>query len=128
MMRFLANENLHVEIVRGLRQANYEVLFVPDLGLAGHKDREILEYSEKNDLIVISGDKDFGGLIEFGRLWGRGRVILLRYRFINIHRIVRNILEIFSREIETFRKEKSYVIVLSESGYRIHKPVEGEKR
>lgn len=51
-MRFLANENLHMEIVRGLRQANYEVLFVPHLGLAGHKDREILEYSEKNDLIV----------------------------------------------------------------------------
>jgi len=57
MMRFLAGENLHIEIVRGLRQANYEVLFVPDLGLAGHKDREILEFSEKNDLIVISGDR-----------------------------------------------------------------------
>jgi hypothetical protein len=40
MMRFLADENLHIEIVRGLRQANYEVLFVPDLGPAGHKDRE----------------------------------------------------------------------------------------
>ena len=46
-MRFLANENLHIEIVRGLRQANVEVLFVPDLGLAGHKDREILEYLRK---------------------------------------------------------------------------------
>ena len=51
-MRFLANENLHIEIVRGLRQANDEVLFVPDIGLAGHKDHEILEYSEKNDLNV----------------------------------------------------------------------------
>lgn len=47
MMRFLADENLHIEIVRGLRQANVEVLFVPDLGLAGHKDREILEYLRK---------------------------------------------------------------------------------
>jgi predicted nuclease of predicted toxin-antitoxin system len=121
MMRFLANENLHIEIVRGLRQANYEVLFVPDLGLAGHKDREILEYSEKNDLIVISGDKDFGGLTEFGPLWGRGKVILLRYRLINIQRIVRNILEILDREAEAFRKEKAMVIVLSEAGYRIHR-------
>jgi predicted nuclease of predicted toxin-antitoxin system len=120
-MRFLANENLHIEIVRGLRRANYEVLFVPDLGLAGHKDREILEYSEKNDLIVISGDKDFGGLIEFGPLWGRGKIILLRYRFINIQRIVRNILEIVDREIETLEKEKAIVIVLSEAGYRIHR-------
>ena len=120
-MRFLADENLHIEIVRGLRQANYEVLFVPDLGLAGHKDREILEYSEKNDLIVISGDKDFGGLTEFGSLWGRGKVILLRYRLINIQRIVRNILEILDREAEAFRKEKAMVIVLSEAGYRIHR-------
>jgi len=121
MMRFLADENLHIEIVRGLRQANYEVLFVPDLGLAGHKDREILEYSEKNDLIAISGDKDFGGLTEFGPLWGRGKVILLRYRLINIQRIVRNILEILDREADAFRKEKAMVIVLSEAGYRIHR-------
>jgi len=123
-MRILANENLHTEIVRGLQQANYDVLFVPDIGLAGHKDRVILEYSEKNELVLISGDKDFGGLIEFGPLWGRGKVILLRYRFINIQRIVKNILEILNREAEMLSKEKSFVIVLSESGYRIHKPGE----
>jgi predicted nuclease of predicted toxin-antitoxin system len=104
-MRILANENLHTEIARGLQEANHEVLFVPDIGLAGHKDREILEYSEKNDLILISGDKDFGGIIEFGALWGRGKVILPRYRLINIQRIVRNILEILDREAETLRKE-----------------------
>jgi predicted nuclease of predicted toxin-antitoxin system len=123
-MRILANENLHTEIVRGLQQANHDVLFVPDIGLAGHKDREILEYSEKNELVLISGDKDFGGLIEFGPLWGHGKVILLRYRFINIQRIVKNILEILNREAEMLSKEKSFVIVLSESGYRIHKPGE----
>jgi predicted nuclease of predicted toxin-antitoxin system len=121
-MRILANENLHTEIVRGLQQANYDVLFVPDIGLAGHKDREILEYSEKNELVLISGDKDFGGLIEFGPLWGQGKVILLRYRFINIQRIVKNIVEILNREAEMLSKEKSFVIVLSEAGYRIHKP------
>ena len=99
-------------------------MFAPDIGLAGHKDREILEYSEKNELILISGDKDFGGLIEFGPLWGHGKVILLRYRLINVQRIVKNILEILNREAEMLGKEKSFVIVLSESGYRIHKPGE----
>jgi len=119
-MRILANENLHTEIIRGLRQADHDVQFVPEIGLAGHKDREIPEYSEKNDLLLISGDKDFGGLIEFGSLWGRGKVILLRYRFINIQQIVRNILEILNREAEMLSQGKSFVIVLSESGYRIH--------
>ena len=120
-MKILANENLHTEIVRGLQQANHDVQFVPEVGLAGRKDHEILEYSEKNDLLLISGDKDFGGLIEFGPLWGHGKVILLRYRFINIQRIVKNILEILNREAEMLSQEKSFVIVLSESGYRIHK-------
>jgi len=59
-MRILANENLHMGIVQGLREVNYEVLFVPDLGLAGHKDLEILEYSEKNDMIVLQSSHNFG--------------------------------------------------------------------
>lgn len=120
-MRILADENLHFDIVLRLRQANHEVVLVSDVGLAGHKDLKILEYSEKENLILISGDKDFGGLVEFGTLWGRGKVILLRYRIIDINRIVSNILEVLDLEAEVFRTEKSVIIVLSEGGYRIHK-------
>jgi len=121
-MRILANENLHTDIIRRLREEKFEVIFVPDIGLAGHKDREILEHAEKNDLVLISGDKDFGGLIEFGALWGRGKVILLRYRLLNISRAVENIVEVLTRQSEILKKEKNVVIVLSEAGYRIHRP------
>ena len=120
-MRILADENLHFDIVLRLRQANHEVISVSDVGLAGHKDLKILEYAEKENLILISGDKDFGGLVEFGTLWGRGKVILLRYRIININRIVSHILEVLDREAEFFKTEKSVIIVLSEGRYRIHK-------
>lgn len=120
-MQIFADENLHHDIVLRLQQANHEVILVSDVGLAGHKDLEILEYAEKQNLILISGDKDFGGLVEFGTLWGRGIVILLRYRIININRIVANILEVLNREADVFRTEKSVVVVLSEGGYRIHK-------
>jgi predicted nuclease of predicted toxin-antitoxin system len=121
-MRLLADENLHTDIIQGLRKANFEVIFVPDIGLAGHKDREILEYAEKNDFLVISGDKDFGGLTEFGILWGMGKVMLLRYRILNIDRIVKNIVEVLHREDEILGRAETIVIVLSEAGYRIHKP------
>ena len=120
-MRILADENLHFDIVLRLRQANHEVISVSDVGLAGHKDLKILEYAEKENLILLSGDKDFGGLVEFGTLWGRGKVILLRYRIININRIVSHILEVLDREAEVFKTEKSVIIVLSEGRYRIHK-------
>jgi predicted nuclease of predicted toxin-antitoxin system len=89
--------------------------------LAGCSDRTILEEAVKNNLILISGDKDFGGLIEFGTLWGRGKVILLRYRIIDISKIVLDIKQVLNRETELIAHEKSFVLVLSESEYRIHR-------
>jgi predicted nuclease of predicted toxin-antitoxin system len=78
-MKLLADENLHTGIIQGLRNANFEVIFVPEVNLAGRKDREILEFAEKNDLLVISGDKDFGGLIEFLEACGRYRISVFNY-------------------------------------------------
>lgn len=120
-MKILADENVHADIVRELRKSGYDVFFVPEIGFAGRDDESILEYSEKNDLVLLSGDKDFGGLIEFGTLWGRGKVILLRYRLININRIVNNVIGVINKERNLFNSVKSFIIVLSESGYRIHR-------
>jgi len=121
-VHILAGENVHIDIIHRLRQNNYEVLSARDVGLAGHKDREILQYSEEHNLILISGDKDFGGLIEFGPLWGRGKVILLRYHLIKTERIATDIVETIKHEAETLSSTNSVITVLSESGYRIHSP------
>ncbi|MCX6089087.1 MAG: DUF5615 family PIN-like protein [Candidatus Atribacteria bacterium] len=120
MICFLADEDLHYDIVKKLRQNGYEVLFVPEIGLQGKRDSEILHYALVNDLVLISGDKDFGGLIQFGKLWKQGKVILLRYRLIDIQRIVRDIQNILYNEIESLINNVTVIIVLSERGYRIH--------
>lgn len=126
-MRILADENLHFEIVQGLRGENHEVFFVPEIGLAGRSDSVILDYAEKKKLTVVSGDKDFGGLIEFGTLWGRGKVILLRYHIINPQKIVRDLNQLFGQEEKILLSKESLVIILSESGYRIRKHVKAKK-
>jgi len=95
---------------------------VRDVGLAGQRDSDILSYSEEHKLILISGDKDFGGLIEFGTLWGRGKVILLRYHIINIERITTDIIETIKHESKILGSTGSVTIALSEGGYRIHRP------
>lgn len=120
-MKILADENVHTDIINELRKAGIEVVFIPEVGLAGCDDQKILEYSESHDLILFPGDKDFGGLIEFGTLWGHGKVILLRYRLIDTSQIAKNIAEVINNEKALFDTEKSFVIVLSESGYRIHR-------
>ncbi len=121
MIKILADENVHSDIVRRLRNEGHDLLYVPEIGLAGSSDEKLLEHAIKHNLILLSGDKDFGGLMEFGTLWGRGKVILLRHRLINIARIVKNIIDVFEYEREFIRAEKSFVIVLAEAGYRIHR-------
>ncbi len=121
-MRLLADENLHVDIVRGLRGAGHEVAFAPSVGLGATDDRDILDYAEQHGLVVVSGDKDFGGLIEFGPLWGRGKVILLRYRLLRVERIVNDILAVLDREQALLDGPGALVLVLSDGRYRVHRP------
>jgi hypothetical protein len=72
--------------------------------------------------LLISGDKDFGGLIEFGSLWGRGRVLLLRYQLLNVNKIVEDIARTLRSEGENLSQSAPFVLVLSESGYRMRRP------
>lgn len=122
MVRLLADENVHYDIVINLQNAGFDVITVIDVGLAGCKDYQVLEYSEKEDRILLTGDKDFGGLLEFGFLYGKGKVILLRYTIMNIEKIVHELIEFLKREEKTLEKTKSLLVVLSEGRYRMHLP------
>lgn len=97
MINVLSDENVHMEIVAGLREQGIPLVTAIEVGLAGRKDEDILEYAEKHEMLVLSGDKDFGGLIEFGKLWGRGKVFFLRYQILNPLKIVADIVQILSR-------------------------------
>ena len=122
MIRILSDENVHADIVSGLRQKGFDVVTAVESGLAGRKDIEVLDFAEKHDLLLISGDKDFGGLIEFGSLWGRGRVLLLRYQLLNVNKIVEDIARTLRSEGENLSQSAPFVLVLSESGYRMRRP------
>jgi predicted nuclease of predicted toxin-antitoxin system len=122
MLRLFADENVHVDIIASLRNEGFDVITVIEVGLVAHKDYQILEYAEKEERILITGDKDFGGLLEFGYLYRRGKVILLRYTTMNIQRITSELIKVLEKEKETFAKEETLLVVLSEGRYRMHHP------
>ena len=122
MIRVLSDENVHVDIISGLRQEGIDLVTAMEAGLCGQKDLMILEYAEEHDLLILSGDKDFGGLIEFGNLWGKGRVLLLRYQVLDCVKIVKDIVHVLLGERETLELGRAVVIVLSERGYRVRRP------
>ena len=122
MIKLLADENVHYDIVADLRKSGFDITTAIDAGLAGCKDRQILEYSEKEGRILLTGDKDFGGLLEFGLLYGKGKVILLRYTIMDIKRITYELVELLKNEEKTFESARTLLVVLSEGRYRIHRP------
>lgn len=59
MLRFLADENFHGDIVRGLltRRPDLDILRVQDVGLGEADDAEVLAWAAANARIVLSHDR-----------------------------------------------------------------------
>jgi len=61
-MQFLANENFPLASVRQLRVAGHEVVSVIETS-PGAKDSEILAWAARENLIILTFDRDYGELL-----------------------------------------------------------------
>ena len=62
-MKFLIDLALSPKTVKVLRDFRYEAVRVNELGMANAKDKEIVTYAEKNGLVVLTADLDFGDIL-----------------------------------------------------------------
>lgn len=60
--RFLADENIHPEVVHWMRSQQIDVITVQEQGWQGASDRFLLEISHQQKRIVLTHDADFGTL------------------------------------------------------------------
>ena len=124
MSSILADENVHIDIIGELRKVGHDVTTVADIGLIGAEDEIVLEAANRQNRILLTADKDFGGVLEMGPLAGKGRILLLRYHLINIDGIVKDLIAILTELSEEFSKFPGLLVVLSEGRYRLHRPSE----
>ena len=59
MLRLLADENFNGDIVRGLllRQPDFDIVRVQDVGLSGEDDPDVLAWAAANNRIVLTHDR-----------------------------------------------------------------------
>ncbi len=62
-MKFLLDQNQSHRIKEFLVAAGHDVVHVRDVGLSGASDPELMAYAVDRDLVVVSGDTDFGDLL-----------------------------------------------------------------
>lgn len=75
-IKFIADVNIHKNIILFLRENNYEVDWIYDINMR-MSDDEILKLCNKENKILLKNDKDFGELIYNKNYESKG-VILFR--------------------------------------------------
>ena len=77
-MRFLANENIPLQVVRALTAEGFDVTSAT-LVCQGAPDRRVLELATTQNRIVLTFDKDYGYLVFRKRQPAPAGVVLLRF-------------------------------------------------
>jgi predicted nuclease of predicted toxin-antitoxin system len=75
-MNFLADESIDWPIVERLRNENYHVEYVVEIG-PGISDERVLEIANLTRAILLTSDKDFGEIVFYQKRVTQG-VVLIR--------------------------------------------------
>jgi predicted nuclease of predicted toxin-antitoxin system len=61
--RFLADENIHFELVNYILSSGFDIVHTSSVNLNGKTDSEIVKYSTQENRIILTHDSDFGRII-----------------------------------------------------------------
>lgn len=75
-MRWIADECVSARLVKLLREASHDVVYVADIA-AGASDTDLIGMARRENRLLLTDDKDFGELI-FRRRWDVPGVVLMR--------------------------------------------------
>jgi len=104
---FLADENIHRDVVTHLRSLGLEVSHVSEIGLSGANDREILRQAVAENRIILTHDADFGTLVFAGAEPFVG-IVYLRPGHISSTFVIGTLETLFRRELDL---EPPFIVV-----------------
>lgn len=65
MLKFVIDEDMPRSTGRILKQRGYEVRDIRDYGLRGAEDEQIYEFAQKEQALILTGDRGFGNILRF---------------------------------------------------------------
>ncbi|MBK8549712.1 MAG: DUF5615 family PIN-like protein [Ignavibacteria bacterium] len=118
-IRFIADVNVHKDIILFLRKNNYKVDWIYDIDMR-MSDREILELCFKESKVLLTNDKDFGDLVYHKSHKSKGVIL---FRGDEERRDSLDLRIKYLRELLDFNSDKiyGYFTVITECNIRIKK-------
>lgn len=65
MPKFVIDEDMPRSTERILKQRGYDVRDIRDCGLRGAEDEEIYAFAQREQAVVLTGDRGFGNILRF---------------------------------------------------------------
>jgi len=117
-VKIFANENLFEPIIDYLKSLGNDVLSIRDSGLSGISDDEVYEKACKENMVIITMDKDFTRTFRFPPERCGGIVVAKIYK-----RTVDETLEIFRKYYQSIKKGdlKGNLVIITPEGIRIRR-------
>ncbi len=117
-MKLFANENVFEPIIELLRKNGHDVLSIRDAGLSGISDTEVYDRACKEQLIIITMDKDFTRLLRFPPEKCGGIIVVKIYK-----RTIDETIEIFRKYFEEINEDdiRKNLVIITPEGMRIRR-------
>lgn len=113
-MHFLADENIHSEIVTWLRSRGHDVVYTAE-SLCGAHDEDLLALARNETRVLITDDKDFGELVFHRQLVTHG-IVLIRLTTPSVSQRIERLSQVWA-DIE--RQAPQKFIVISDRKVRV---------
>ncbi|MBN1841809.1 MAG: DUF5615 family PIN-like protein [Deltaproteobacteria bacterium] len=65
MPRFVIDEDMPRSTGMMLKEQGYDVKDIRDYGLRGAEDEEVYEFAQREEAVILTGDRGFGNILRF---------------------------------------------------------------
>lgn len=115
-MKFIADENISRFVIQSLAHAGHDVISVHDVGLTSADDEAIIQFGIMEERVIITHDRDFGGLLRYPTRKNSG-VILIRLR----RPSPQNVWQALHKALAALDEERihGHVVVIEDSRIRV---------
>ena len=118
-MKFLADENLYVPIVQGLRNRGHEVFSILEEGKAGTLEEEIFRLAVLENRIIVTMDKHFTNMLRFPSDQCGGIIVVRLYK-IRVDKTTKLFFKFFNQLHEDDIKRN--LVIVTRKKVRIRRP------
>jgi predicted nuclease of predicted toxin-antitoxin system len=117
VVKIFADHCIHIDLIEALRVAGSEVIRALEVSLASAPDEKIFAYAQRNRLVLLTFDKDFGDIRHFAVDESYG-VVIVEVERMSKDLIIKRVVDFFKKA--TAKDLQGGLFIIEPARTRVH--------